>query len=130
MLTFLKATKIVASLEKVPTVVKAKDGVKGKSKNLDGSNGTHKIVDVPLGTVFRNLKQEILAELTDEGEMFIAARGGAGGRGNVFFKSSTRQCPELAEEGGKGEKFSFELGNLYQVGFAFTDACFTILTSF
>jgi len=42
--------------------------------------------------------------------MFLAAKGGAGGRGNAFFKSSTNQMPFVAELGGQGETFVFEIG--------------------
>lgn len=105
-----QATKKVSTLERVPTVIKAADGVHGLNKKLDGKNASHAIVEVPVGTIFRNMEREIVAELTHEGEMFLAAKGGAGGRGNTFFKSSTCQAPEWAEMGGQGEVFSFEMG--------------------
>ena len=56
------------------------------------------------------MEREIVAELTEEGAMFVAARGGAGGRGNAFFKSSTNQTPVVAEAGGEGEDFTFDIG--------------------
>ena len=53
---------------------------------------------------------EEVAELAEEGSMFIAAKGGAGGLGNAAFKSSTNKTPRVAEVGGEGEMFSFEIG--------------------
>lgn len=50
-----------------------------------------------------------------EGSMFLAARGGEGGKGNAFFKSSDQQKPLIAEKGGQGEAFTFDIGkNTYQ----------------
>ena len=78
---------------------------------MDGKNAPHTTIDVPMGTVFRNLERVVVAEVVEVGDMFLAAKGGAGGRGNAFFKSATKQCPELAEEGGVGESYTFEIGN-------------------
>ena len=55
-------------------------------------------------------ENEIVCELTKPGEMFLAARGGSGGRGNASFKSSVKQCPKMAEDGGRGETFGFDIG--------------------
>lgn len=54
--------------------------------------------------------REILCELVDEEAIFLAAKGGAGGKGNHYFKSSTNQAPKVAEAGGKGECFIYEIG--------------------
>ncbi|CAB4069277.1 lipA [Lepeophtheirus salmonis] len=70
---------------------------------IKGFNG------VPVGTILRNAKREVLVELDKKGSAFIAARGGEGGRGNAFFRSSTNQTPICAEVGGKGEGFRFEI---------------------
>ena len=91
-------------------VLEASNGVKGGRYDLDGKNAAHKIIGVPLGTVFRNLNREIVAEVDKEGSMFLAARGGEGGKGNAFFKSSDMQKPLVAEKGGKGESFTFDIG--------------------
>ena len=70
-----------------------------------------RVILVPVGTMFRNVhSREIIAELTNEGSMFLAARGGAGGKGNTHFKSSENQNPELAEAGGVGEEYIFNIG--------------------
>ena len=71
---------------------------------------------MPIGTIFRNIEtREILTELTTEGSFFLAAKGGAGGRGNSSFKSSENQAPRLAEAGGEGEKYTFNIGKQNQI---------------
>ena len=61
--------------------------------------------------MFRNVdSREVIAELTNEGSMFLAARGGAGGKGNAYFKCSENQKPMLAEVGGEGEEFTMNVG--------------------
>ena len=95
-------------------MLEAPNGVNGGTRDLEGKNAAHKIIDVPMGTLFRNLDREIVAEVDKEGSMFLAARGGEGGKGNAFFKSSDRQEPLIAEKGGQGEAFTFDIGrNMY-----------------
>ena len=61
--------------------------------------------------MFRNIDtRTVVAELTIEGSMFLAARGGAGGKGNAHFNSSENQAPVLSEVGGEGEDFTFDIG--------------------
>ena len=100
-----------SSLDHLKSVVEAPHGVTGGEVTCDGKNAKHKIIPVPVGTIFRNMEGEIVAELTEEGSMFIGAKGGAGGLGNAAFKSSTNQTPQVAEAGGEGEMFSYEIGN-------------------
>jgi GTP-binding protein len=85
-------------------------GVAGTGNRCDGKNGKPHILPVPPGTVFRNLEREVVCELTNAGSFFIAAKGGAGGRGNTAFKSSTNQAPKVSEAGGKGENFTYDVG--------------------
>lgn len=83
----------------------ASSGKHGRGKNQKGSKGKDLILFVPPGTVvYDSLTGEILADLKEEGEEVVVARGGKGGRGNVHFKSSTHQTPRGAEEGEKGEE--------------------------
>lgn len=105
-----RADESVTTLEKVTAVVKGENGSPGGTKDKAGKCGQHKVVPVPIGTVIRNVEnRQILADLDEDGVMFVAARGGAGGRGNAYFKSSVNQLPKLAESGGKGETFAYQL---------------------
>ena len=82
---------------------KAEDGGNGLKQQKYGKSGSPLFVDVPPGTlVWNDETNEILADLTEPGEEVVAAAGGRGGRGNVHFKSSTRQAPKLAELGEPG----------------------------
>ena len=88
----------------MPHILSASDGGSGGTNNLEGKNASHRIIDVPLGTRFRNPLQDIvIAELDKEGSMFLAARGGEGGKGNAFFKDAQRQTPLMSEKGGLGK---------------------------
>lgn len=99
------------SLSHLNAIEEAPSGVAGRRNDLEGKNGPHRVINVPLGTVFRNAEREVVAELVQEGSMFIAAKGGAGGKGNAFFKAPDRQTPLCAEKGGVGESYTFDIGN-------------------
>ena len=89
---------------------KAEHGGPGRSQQRHGKRGSDLYIDVPPGTVVWNDEtDEILADLTDDGETTLVARGGKGGLGNVHFKSSTRQAPRIAELGEPGEEFWLRL---------------------
>src|SRR5436190_10158312 len=81
----------------------AKPGNKGEGGNRTGADGKDEILDVPLGTIARNFNtDEILFEITKEGEEKVLAAGGRGGKGNNFFKTSTLQTPRFAQPGEPG----------------------------
>jgi GTP-binding protein len=89
---------------------KAEHGGPGRSQQRHGKKGQDLYIDVPPGTVVWNdATNELLADLTDDGEATQVARGGKGGLGNVHFKTSTRQAPRLAELGEPGEEFWLRL---------------------
>ncbi|XP_011881572.1 PREDICTED: mitochondrial ribosome-associated GTPase 2 isoform X2 [Vollenhovia emeryi] len=96
-------------LHSVDTVISAEHGEKGYGKDCFGKNAEHKIVKVPVGTIVRDVNGRILADLDKDGMMFIAARGGAGGHGNAFFKSNAQQTPEICEYGATGENLEYVL---------------------
>lgn len=98
---------------------KAKKGKQGKGKNCKGEEGEDLVLKVPPGTVVKNkVKDTVLADLVSEGDSFVAAQGGRGGKGNAHFKSSTHQTPRFAQPGEKGEvkKIILELKLLADVG--------------
>ncbi len=88
--------------------LKAKPGMKGAKQNMHGRSGQDIVVRVPMGTVIKR-DGEIIADITEDGEEVIVARGGSGGFGNAHFKSSTRQTPRIAELGEDGDIFNAEL---------------------
>ncbi len=97
----------------------AQRGEDGRSKNQYGKFGEDIVLKVPCGTMVRDLAtQEILADLTDDGDEVIVARGGKGGKGNTEFATSTNQAPRIAEEGTKGQErgIVLELKLLADVG--------------
>ena len=105
-----RANSKINSLGHLPPVLSAKDGGCGGTNDKEGKNAAHRIIDVPLGTRFRHPVEDlVLAELDKDGALFLAARGGEGGKGNAFFKDAQRQTPVMAEKGGVGEKFTYDL---------------------
>lgn len=97
--------------------LKAEDGEMGGKRRMHGRAGKNIIVPVPVGTaIYRD--DELIADLVDDGQEVVIAKGGRGGFGNAHFKSSTRQTPRVAELGEKGESFEarLELKLLADVG--------------
>ena len=88
----------------------AKSGEQGLGRQMTGKSAPRLIVKVPPGTViWDDDADEIIADLTDEGETFRVARGGRGGLGNINFKTSVRQAPRIAELGEPGEERNLRL---------------------
>lgn len=84
---------------------KAKSGQHGMGKNRNGHNADDIILKVPFGTEILNEDKNVkLADLVDKDDDIILAKGGIGGKGNAFFKSSTNQSPRHAQPGEKGEE--------------------------
>ena len=125
-------------------IVRAKNGVHGKGKKMTGSAGADKVVKVPVGTVVyaaegaerstfnaqrskSNSAQLAIGswqsaipvvDLTRDAEEFVLCRGGAGGKGNVHFKSSRNRAPRQYTEGKQGEEgyFLLELRTIADAG--------------
>ena len=98
---------------------KAENGDSGTSNQKTGKNGQDIRIPVPLGTLISNMNDNsVKADLVSDGQEFVACVGGKGGKGNVNYKSSTRQTPRYAQKGIPGEKkhFSIELKVLADVG--------------
>ena len=84
---------------------RADDGVHGKGKDMHGRRGESLDITVPMGTVVHDLYTgEVLAELVNHGDRWLAAAGGRGGRGNAKFLSNKRRAPGFAEQGEHGEQ--------------------------
>ena len=83
----------------------AEAGQNGMSRNKFGKDGQDLIITVPMGTVVIDQESgRIMKDLVEDGDSFVAAKGGKGGRGNVHFKSSIRQAPNFAEAGGEAKE--------------------------
>ena len=98
---------------------KAGHGGHGSKQRSTGADGQDTYMEVPLGTVIRDKEtNDILFEITKDGEEKIIAEGGKGGRGNWHFKSPTNQTPRYAQPGIPGEdrEIILELKVLADVG--------------
>tara|TARA_Y100000766_G_scaffold274437_1_gene276423 strand:- start:2853 stop:3848 length:996 start_codon:yes stop_codon:yes gene_type:complete len=98
---------------------KAENGYDGGKNRITGSDGKDIYIDVPLGTVVKDTKdQKTIFEITDEGEEKIICEGGKGGRGNWHFKSSTNQTPRYSQPGipNQEKQITLELKVLADVG--------------
>ncbi len=94
-------------------------GQHGMGSDKNGRAGKDKLVEVPVGTmVWDQASGELLADLVEHGQEFVAARGGRGGKGNKHFATSTNRAPRMAQDGEPGEKriLTLELKLLAEVG--------------
>jgi GTP-binding protein len=83
---------------------RAESGGHGKGKQLHGRNGADLVIKVPRGTEVRDAQTDLLlADITEQGQEVIVARGGRGGLGNVHWKTSTHQAPREHTNGGEPE---------------------------
>lgn len=85
-------------------------GEDGKKKKCFGKQGQNLIIKVPPGTVVIDDETGlVMKDLVRDGDSFVAAKGGKGGKGNVHFKNSVRQAPNFAEAGGFAQERSISL---------------------
>jgi len=82
----------------------AKNGQPGMGSDCHGKNGEDIIMAVPIGTMIRDEEGHLLADLAEEGESYILARGGEGGMGNARFATSTNRAPRYSQSGTEGEQ--------------------------
>jgi GTP-binding protein len=99
----------------------AENGENGSSNNKKGKDGEDLIIEVPCGTVVKEIKngeEKVIADLVNEGDTVIVAKGGKGGLGNTHFKSPTNQAPRIATKGEEGEEkiIKLELKLIADVG--------------
>lgn len=89
---------------------KAEKGVAGQGGNKYGRNADDVMIKVPVGTlVYDEASGELIADLVEDGQQAIAARGGRGGRGNARFPNSVNRAPTFAEHGEPGEEKNLRL---------------------
>lgn len=78
----------------------AENGDDGHQKNQTGKSGKDEIILVPTGTVLINPQtNKIIADLNEDGATFVALKGGVGGHGNAYYKSSIKQAPTFSQLG-------------------------------
>ncbi len=96
----------------------AKNGENGQGKSMYGKASNDLIIDVPVGSIVKDIERERVYEFFEEGKMEKILKGGGGGLGNEHFKSSTNISPQEATEGKKGEEgtFKIELSLVVDVG--------------
>ena len=88
----------------------AKGGDTGGGKLKSGQGGDDLVIKVPVGTVvYDAVTEELIADLTDDHEQIVVARGGDGGLGNTTFKSSTNQAPRKITKGKPGDHRTLRL---------------------
>ncbi|MDA1195798.1 MAG: GTPase ObgE [Planctomycetota bacterium] len=85
-------------------IARAEDGERGGRNKCSGRAGKDLVVPVPAGTTIYDVESgHRVADLVTDGDLWVAAKGGYGGRGNARFATSTDQAPTRAEEGTPGE---------------------------
>jgi len=97
----------------------AENGEDGHQKNQTGRNGKDEIILVPTGTVLINPEtNKIIADLSVDNQTFTALKGGLGGHGNAYFKSSIKQAPSFSQMGEvvTGKEVILELKTIADVG--------------
>ncbi len=97
----------------------ALNGENGSSKNMTGAKGKDVVIEVPAGTVLLDPDtQEVIADLFEEDMSFTLLKGGDGGHGNAYYKSSIQQAPNFAQTGEitKLKEVILELKTLADVG--------------
>ena len=102
---YIRATKKIQSLIdfKYRSHFKAGRGGHGQGKDKHGAKGSSLVIEVPTGSVVKDVDSgEILVDLTDEGQQYLAAGGGKGGLGNTHFASGSNRTPRIATDGRLG----------------------------
>lgn len=97
----------------------ADNGQKGMNRKMYGRGGEDLRIAVPVGTIIKDLDTgRLVADLSEDGQEVIAAKGGKGGLGNMHYANSVRQAPQFARAGVPGEErnLSVELKLIADVG--------------
>jgi len=84
---------------------KAGRGEHGMGSNCSGQHGADVVIELPIGSVVRDRDSgELIADLLEDGQQVVVAKGGRGGQGNQHFATATRQAPRFAQPGEEGEE--------------------------
>lgn len=88
----------------------AKDGNVGEGSNKEGRSAEPIVIKIPVGTLIRNAETgELIADITEDGQELVIAKGGRGGKGNWVFRSPTNQAPRVCTPGQPGQEYHLEL---------------------
>ncbi|RMH54653.1 MAG: GTPase ObgE [Candidatus Hydrogenedentota bacterium] len=107
-----RASRHLRSLSHLSSIrrIEAGGGASGRPRNRTGRRGKDRILEVPCGTVVREADHgRVLADLFEEGETLVVARGGKGGKGNAAFATPTRRAPRQRGLGQAGERVRVRL---------------------
>ena len=89
--------------------LKAGSGEAGAGKKRHGRAGADLRIPVPVGTLVKDARGDVIADLASPEQQVVLARGGGGGLGNAHFATSTRRAPRIAQDGEPGEERAVEL---------------------
>lgn len=109
---YLKVDKNTSTLLdfKYKKEFRAEDGKNGDGARKTGKSGEDLYISVPIGTIVRDIdKGIVIADMSKEDDIFLVAKGGKGGKGNMNFATPTRQVPNFAEAGHRGVQRNIEL---------------------
>ena len=117
----LRATKDQSTLRSFRYKRKffAPDGENGKNRKMYGRGGENLVIDVPVGTLVKDVESgKVLTDMIEDGMTVVIANGGRGGQGNIHFSNSVRQAPNFARAGIPGDEYELilELKLLADVG--------------
>jgi GTP-binding protein len=88
----------------------ADEGGKGGPDNMSGRGAKDLVIKVPPGTLVYNADTgDLLGDLVDAGQQFLAAKGGRGGKGNQHYATASRQAPRIAEKGEPAQEVTLRL---------------------
>ncbi len=91
-------------------IYKSRRGVHGQGSGKHGKGGVDLYIKLPVGTLIKDADSgDIICDLLEDGQEFVVARGGRGGKGNARFVSSTNRAPREWEVGHSGEDKTLEL---------------------
>ncbi len=88
---------------------RAGHGTRGRGKKMHGKGGQSVEIPIPPGTIVRDDQGRLIADMVEEGQRQVVARGGRGGRGNARFATSKYRAPRFAEKGEPGEELWIEM---------------------